>query len=106
MFGITTPGSQEILLVSDYIVLALSVIYFILLARIIWRVEKRLDTYFKLLMVAAIFLFIRQCAAIFVHLGILEYQGWIVIFELAPYFAMVVALMVMNSIVTKLDRER
>lgn len=99
-------GLSTTLLLTDFIQLALACLTVILSIRVILRVEKKLDLFFKLLLIAAVFVVVREILEIFDHMNVIEAAWFTRPLEVVPLTVIVIAYLVMNSIVLKLDRER
>jgi len=93
-------------LTIDFIRLALALIWLILALRIVWRVEKKLDLFFKLVALAAFLITLRQTLRIFEDLQEINLAGWACPLDLTPTLVIIFALIVMNKLITKLDKEK
>jgi len=100
------PSDSVILLLIDFIQLILALITLILSFRIVLRVEKKLDTFFKLLTLAALFVVVREFLYILDYTHIISAEWLLRPLEVLPLAVIVVAYVVMNGIVMKLDKER
>lgn len=103
---ISLANSVASQLVIDCLRLILALMWTILCIRIVWRVEKKLDIFFKLLSLAGILIVVRQLVRVLERLAIIESNFFGVILELLPTTMVVIALLVMNNLITKLDREK
>src|SRR3989344_7110573 len=89
----------------DFLRLFIVVCWLILALRVIWRVEKKLDAFFKLLTLAGCVIAIREIIKIFNHLGVIEVGLWVVLLDLLQTIFVFAAMVVMNKIITRLDGE-
>ncbi|OGY44171.1 MAG: hypothetical protein A2729_00980 [Candidatus Buchananbacteria bacterium RIFCSPHIGHO2_01_FULL_39_14] len=93
-------------LIFDLIRLILAIIIVILGLRIVWRVEKKLDLFFKLITFAFILIVGRQLIRLFINLEIFSFAGWMNWLDIIPSFIILIAFLVMDGVITKLDREK
>src|SRR3989338_4950794 len=93
-------------LIFDLIRLILAIIIVILGLRIVWRVEKKLDLFFKLITFAFILIVGRQLIRLFINLEIFSFAGWMNWLDIIPSFIILIAFLVMDWVITKLDREK
>ena len=84
--------------------LIFSLVLVILSLRIVWRVEKKLDTFFKLITIAFLFIALRYFLWILEDIGIVTLNSFLLVLELIPSLLMIVALIVMNNLINTLDR--
>ena len=103
-----SPSSVSLFpqLIVDFLRLLLALIWVILGMRIVWRVEKKLDVFFKFMTWAGILIFVRQFFRVLQSLGILQQGAWLTLLDLIPTILIIWALVVMDSVITKLDREK
>ncbi|OGY46707.1 MAG: hypothetical protein A3A24_03935 [Candidatus Buchananbacteria bacterium RIFCSPLOWO2_01_FULL_46_12] len=108
MLQIFDPNSSSLfsMLTVDFIRLILSLIWIVLALRIVWRVEKKLDTFFKFLAFAGILIFIRQFFRIIQDLEIIRQGPWFTLMDLIPTVLVIWGLVVVSSLITKLDKEK
>ncbi len=93
-------------LTQNYFRLFLSLVIIIMLLRIVWRVEKRLDRFFKLILIGWILVLARHFLYIFEDLEIIGPWKWAKLLEFIPSLLFIWALYVMNSIITRMNREK
>lgn len=93
-------------LLFNYITFPLALAAFILSIRIVWRVEKRLNLFFKLFTAAVGLFALSQLATIFVDIELLPKADYGSVLDLVSILVIIFALMVMNSLVTSLDGEK
>src|SRR3990167_7808620 len=103
-----SPSSVSLFpqLIVDFLRLLLALIWVILGMRIVWRVEKKLDVFFKFMTWAGILIFARQFFRVLQSLEILQQGAWLSLLDLIPTVLIIWALVVMDSVITKLDREK
>ncbi|OGY90733.1 MAG: hypothetical protein A3B31_03670 [Candidatus Komeilibacteria bacterium RIFCSPLOWO2_01_FULL_53_11] len=106
MLNLTTLTSEGSLLVMHLIALVMILMLILMSLRIVWRVEKQLDTFFKLLTLAFFLLFIIQLMRVLVAAEIIEDSLAIDLFRLAPFIVFISALLKMNALIRKLDKEK
>lgn len=97
---------QAFSLTVDFIKFFIAIIAIIFSLRIVWRVEKKLDIFFKL-MTAAFFIFlVRDGIRILQDLDIISGKNIFPILDIMPILLITLALVVMNSLISKLDGEK
>src|SRR3989344_241653 len=103
-----SPSSVSLFpqLIVDFLRLLLALIWVILGLRIVWRVEKKLDVFFKFLTWAGILIFIRQFFRVLQSLEVLQQGGWFSLMDIIPTILVIWGLVVMNDLITKLDKEK
>lgn len=79
---------------------------FILSLRIVWRVEKRLDTFFKILTVVFALVVFRLVLRLLEEIDVLVPQPFFQILDALPIVISVFALIVMDRLIRKMDGER
>ena len=93
-------------LTIDLIRLVLTLIWLILVLRIIWRVEKKLDLFFKIVALAVILIAFRQTLRVFEDLQEISLKRLNFFLDIAPSVVMIIAYIVMDRLITKLDKEK
>ncbi|MEK7583972.1 MAG: hypothetical protein AAB490_01900 [Patescibacteria group bacterium] len=102
----STLTSEGSLLVMHLISLIMTLMLILMSLRIVWRVEKQLDTFFKLLTLAFFLLFLIQMLRLLVAASIIENSLAIDLLRLAPFMVFILALLKMNALIKKLDKEK
>lgn len=99
----STTGNN--VLVWDFLGLILAFISLILILRIIWRVEKGLDKFFKILSIISFLLILRQILQILTHINVIVTPSYFSFLDALSILILVIALGVMNSVIKKIDGE-
>ncbi len=89
-----------------FVGLAAALIAFILAIRIVWRVEKRLQTFFKILTVVIALIAFQQLFYILEVVDVISSGTNLNILDGAGMFVLIIGLAVMNRIITDMDGER
>jgi hypothetical protein len=79
----------------------------VLCLRVVWRVEKKLDIYFKILAVVYVVASIHAIAAVLIQIKLLTISS--LVFDIMDSVLMLIvlfSLIVMNSLVKDIDNER
>ena len=97
---------QAFSLTVDFIKFFLAIIAIIFSLRIVWRVEKKLDIFFKLVTASFIIKLVRDGIRILQDLDIISGKNAFPILDIMPIFLIILALIVMNNLVSKLDGEK
>ncbi len=93
-------------LTVDFINFFIAMVAIIFSLRIVWRVEKKLDIFFKLLTASFSIMLIRDGIRILQDLDIISGKNTFPILDIVPMFLITLALIVMNSLISKLDGEK
>lgn len=100
-------GSLNLALVWDFASLLASLTGLILCLRIVWRVEKKLDRFFKILFFVLLVFAIRSFSSILANVGMVSTS---IIFnkvaDFLPLALLAFGLFGMNSLIKDLDGER
>lgn len=91
---------------ADFFLVVFLLVAIILTFRIVLRVEKGLDIYFKLFLYGLIFAFSAIVIRILTSIGIIEGNLLMRIFSLIALCFVLASLVVMNKIVTRMDGEK
>jgi|SRR3989344_5092845 len=98
--------SVNTLLIWDFAGLIAAFITLILALRIVWRVEKRLNKFFKILTVISGLLVLRQILRILTHIDTIVSPVYFSLLDMLPIVVYVFALWVMNSLIEDIDGEK
>jgi hypothetical protein len=102
---LVSASSLTTLLFFDFLHLVLLFIIVILGLRIILRVEKKLDLFFKFLVLGFFVALLYQFLGIFVKLEILAFIDWFNLLDLLPEFLVIIALVIMNTLISQLENK-
>ena len=98
--------SVNTLLIWDFVGLVGAFVALILALRIVWRVEARLDKFFKILTVISGLLVLRQILRILAHVDVFVPPAYFSLLDMLPIVVFVFALWVMNNLIEDIDGER
>ena len=93
-------------LFAEFFRILIYLVLIILGLRIIWRVEKRLDWVFKLLTLSFVVVLLRQLVRLLVSLEVLKPVPWLSWFDILPALLSLVAFMVMNNLINRMEKEK
>lgn len=97
---------NNVLIIWDFIGLIAGLIALVLSLRIVWRVEKRLDTFFKIITLLTVLIVIRQVLRVLTHIEVLVPAAYFNVFDTIPILTLVIALFVMNRLIEEVDEEK
>lgn len=93
-------------LTIDFIKFFIAMVAIIFSLRIVWRVEKKLDIFFKLVTAAFFVILVRDGIRILQDLDIASGKNAFPILDIVPILLITLALIVFNSLISKLDGEK
>ena len=106
MPDLTNLVSESAALAIQMLILILLLVIILMSLRIVWRAEKQLDVFFKLLTFGFFFLFIMQLIPVLIASELITDSKIIDLIRIVPVIFFISALLKMNALIKKLDKEK
>ena len=90
----------------DFVGLVFTLVALVLALRIVWRVEKKLDTFFKIFSIAIALMMLTEIIDIVLHVNLGSPNFYTSLIETIPVIVLTIGLVVMNKLVREMDGEK